>query len=149
MKRDQGWFMRRLDRSIAKDLGLSPAEVRHELRASGRAWDALADGQLDQADALAGSLLDKVAARDPFHGSDHWHAAHLVLGHVCLRRGDLEGAEAHLLAAARVDDPSPALCSFGPNMSLSRALVERDRVDVVIDYLDACSSFWKGLSARH
>jgi hypothetical protein len=34
-------------------------------------------------------------------------------------------------------------------MSLAQALLERGRPDVVIVYLDLCSSFWKGFGARH
>jgi hypothetical protein len=30
-------------------------------------------------------------------------------------------AERHLLAAARIDDPDPALRTFGPDMSLAQA----------------------------
>jgi hypothetical protein len=84
-----------------------------------------------------------VAEKAPLHGSGDEHDAHLIIGHVCLRRGDVAAAERHLLAAARIDDPGPALCTFGPNMSLAQALLEHGRTDAVIEYFDLCASFWK------
>ncbi len=73
------------------------------------------------------------------------HGANLVLGHVALRRGEVETAESHLLAAGDVGR-SPVLASFGPNMSLARALLLRGRQQVVLEYFDKCSSFWGRLA---
>ena len=63
--------------------------------------------------------------------------------HVALRRGDEAAAQQHLLASGGVLG-SPALNSFGPNMSLARALLlrVRGRTRVVLEYLDKCSEFW-------
>jgi hypothetical protein len=138
-----GRFSQWLDRWAAKGSGLTAAELRHELDEAHRAWDALADGDLGEADTLAKALMAKVADRRPLHGSSDEHSAHLIIGHVCLRRGDVDAAERHLLAAARIDDPAPALCTFGPNMSLAQALLQHGRTDSVIEYFDLCSSFWK------
>ena len=143
-----GRFSRWLDSWAAKGAGLTVAELRHEREEAGRAWDALAAGDHGEADTLAKALMAKVAEKGPLHGSGDEHSAHLIIGHVCLRRGDVDAAERHLLAAARIDDPAPWLCSFGPNMSLAQALLQQGRTDAVIDYFDLCSSFWKGLASR-
>jgi hypothetical protein len=124
------------------------AQLRDEKEEAGRAWDALADGDLGEAATLAEALMAKVAEKGPLHGSGDEHSAHLIIGHVCLCRGDVDAAERRLLAAARIDDPAPGLCSFGPNMSLAQALLQHGRPDAVIEYFDLCSSFWKGRWAR-
>jgi hypothetical protein len=138
-----GWFGRRFDSRVARSLDRIPPEMRYELDEARRAWDALAGGDLDEADTLATALMTKVVEKQPYHRSFHEHSAHLIIGHVCLRRGDVDAAEHHLLAAARIDDPAPALCTFGPNMSLAQALLQHGRTDAVIEYFDLCSSFWK------
>jgi hypothetical protein len=51
-------------------------------------------------------------------------------------------ANAHLLASAETTG-SPVLCSFGPSMELARELLGRGERDVVLRYLERCSSFWK------
>lgn len=137
------WWLDRLNRQAAKAWGLTEAELRHELDESQRAQDALAAGDLDEADTLATALMAKVADKAPFHGSHDEYEAHLILGHVCLHRGDVDAAERHLLAAARIDDPDPALRTFGPDMSLAQALLRHGRTHAVIEYLDLCSALWK------
>jgi hypothetical protein len=139
------WFSRWLDRKAANASGLTVAELRHEREEASRAWDALAGGDLGEADTLAKALMAKVAEK-PLHDSGDEHEAQLIIGHVCLRRGDVDAAERHLLAAARIDDPAPWLCSFGPNMSLAQALLQHGRTDAVIEYFDLCSSFWRLMS---
>jgi hypothetical protein len=141
-ERVERWF----DGWAAKGSGLDAALLRDELNEACRAWDALADGRLDEAEQLAEALLGKAAGTSPFHGEADLHSAQLLLGHVRLRRGDVESAERHLLAAARLE-ADPALRTFGPNMSLAQALVLHGRIDAVLDYLDLCS-FWKGRHAR-
>lgn len=138
-----GRFSRWFDAWAAKGSGLTAAQVRHEFDEARRAWDALAEGELGEADTLATALMTKIVNHDPFHGSHDEHSAHLILGHVRLRRGDPDTAEHHLLTAARVE-PDPSLRSFGPNMSLAQALLQHGRTGAVIDYLDLCSSLWKG-----
>lgn len=65
----------------------------------------------------------------------------LVLGRLCLKRGDAEAAKEHLLAAG-CSPGSPQMNSFGPNMSLAKALLEAGHNDVVIQYFDLCRVFW-------
>jgi len=37
---------------------------------------------------------------------------------------------------------SPALGTFGPSMSLAKALLEKGQVDVVLTFFDLCKAFW-------
>lgn len=69
------------------------------------------------------------------------HHAHLVLGRVALRSGDLPAAKQHLLEAGKTPG-SPQLDSFGPNMQLASELLEKGERQVVLDYFDLCEKFW-------
>jgi hypothetical protein len=106
------------------------------------AWRALAEGDVDAAEARAKALLKTARSR-----SGHWdegnliHHGHLILGHLRLRAGDEEGATEHLLAAGRTRG-SPQLNSFGPNMTLAKALLERGQRQPVLDYFRECAVFW-------
>jgi hypothetical protein len=108
------------------------------------AWEALAEGRLDDARRIAaGGLADLPA--DPQErrdeGGDGVHSANLVLGHLALLEGAEEQAEQHLLAS--VDTvASPWMYTFGPNMALALALFRRHRIDTVRAYLRACAAFW-------
>lgn len=66
----------------------------------------------------------------------------VVFGLLCLRGGDAEAASDHLLAAGR-SPGSPQMDSFGPNMSLAKALLEAGHHDVVLQYLELCRVFWE------
>ena len=70
------------------------------------------------------------------------HRGHLVRGHVALSRGDVQRAVTELLAAGATPG-SPQLDSFGPNMALAKALLERGQRKAVLSYLDQCRTFWK------
>ncbi len=70
-----------------------------------------------------------------FHGNQ-------VLGRLALVEGDVERAKTHLLASAETTG-SPVLCSFGPSMVLAGELLARGERDVVLEYLEKCSSFWQ------
>lgn len=70
------------------------------------------------------------------------HDCNLVLGLVAVRQGDIEEAGNYLLAAG--DTPgSPSLDSFGPDMSLAKALLEQGERDKVLQYFARCRSFWQ------
>ena len=105
------------------------------------AWRLLAQGRLAEAEALAGVLLERADALDREDAGDLVHHGHLIQGHASLRRGDVAGAEEHLLSAADLV-PSPVLASFGPNMSLARALLLRGSRERVLDFFDRCALFW-------
>ena len=105
------------------------------------AWRLLAQGRLAEAEDLANVLLERADALDPEDAGDLVHHGHLIQGHANLRRGDVAAAEEHLLAAADVI-ASPVLASFGPNMSLARALLLRGSRERVLDFFDRCALFW-------
>jgi len=69
------------------------------------------------------------------------HEAHVTLGHVALAAGDVATAKAELLEAGKTPG-SPQLNSFGPDMTLAAALLERGERDVVVAYFDLCERFW-------
>ena len=69
------------------------------------------------------------------------HDAHMVLGRIALRRGDLAQAKAHLADSARIAGGG-TLSSFGPNLGLANDLLERGERAAVLEYLEACRTFW-------
>lgn len=70
------------------------------------------------------------------------HVANLVLGRVALASGDIEAAKAYLLESGKTIG-SPQLNSFGPNMTLAKALLEKGERDVVLEYFKLCANFWE------
>lgn len=67
---------------------------------------------------------------------------HIVLGVITLRAGDVAAAKQHLLDAG-ASPGSPQMDSFGPNMTLAKALIEAGQRDVVLEYFERCRKFWK------
>ena len=108
------------------------------------AFDA---GEYDKARLYGNELLsrsEKFAAEDQTNSdppSDELHHAHLVLGRLALREGDMAQAEAHLLAMGRVSG-SPVLDTFGPNMQLAQDLLKQGDRPTVLLYFDECAKFW-------
>ena len=104
---------------------------------------ALDNQEWDKAEKYARELL-KVAPQFPkdWNYGNAIHKGHLVLGHVALHRNDLETAKSELLAAGQTPG-SPQLNSFGPNMSLAKALLDKGENETVIAYFDECSTFWQ------
>jgi hypothetical protein len=105
---------------------------------------------LDKAEAFGNELLATIARWQASSGCEHdatafdeaYHHGHVVLGRVALRRGDVEAAKRHLLAAGHVSG-SPSLGSFGPNMALAKELLDVGQADVVLEYFDLCAKFWE------
>jgi hypothetical protein len=69
------------------------------------------------------------------------HHGNVILGRIAVRRGKIERARKHLIAAGKTPG-SPQLNSFGPNMQLAQDLLEQGETSVVIDYLKLCKGFW-------
>jgi hypothetical protein len=69
------------------------------------------------------------------------HDGNLVLGLVAVKNGDMENARLRLLKAGE-STGSPVLSSFGPNMTLAKALLEAGDRDTVLQYFDECRAFW-------
>jgi len=70
------------------------------------------------------------------------HDVHTALGRVALKRGQIETAEAELLAAGRTPG-SPQLNTFGPNMTLASELIRAGKRETVIAYFRECRAFWE------
>ncbi|MEO2013312.1 MAG: hypothetical protein ABGZ53_02975 [Fuerstiella sp.] len=70
------------------------------------------------------------------------HLGNVVLGRLAVQAGDIAQAKSHLLAAARIQG-GPTLNSFGPNMSLALELLEKGEKEVILEYFQLCSKFWK------
>ena len=110
---------------------------------------ALAAGENEKARTYSSELMalgESQKSSSPGFGpsmySDATHIGNLVLGELALTDGDVAKAKEHLLAAGDVPGSS-VLNSFGPNMLLAKELLARGERDVVIQYLVACSKFWK------
>jgi hypothetical protein len=99
-------------------------------------------GDYDKARRYATELVDNSGmARFASLPGDSVHGANIVLGRLALVEGDVQGAKRHLLAAGTTIG-SPALNSFGPNMSLAKDLLERGETQIVLEYFDLCAKFW-------
>jgi tetratricopeptide (TPR) repeat protein len=102
-------------------------------------------GETEKARAFALELLATPAG--------HWshgnavHHGNLVLGRLALQSGNVAEAGQYLLKAGETPG-SPNLNSFGPNMTLARELLEEGEREVVLDYFQLCSGFWKSDRGR-
>jgi hypothetical protein len=100
---------------------------------------AFAAGDYSKAHACASELLSKA---DAGHEGSAIFYGNQVLGRLALAEGDVLRANGLLLASAETTG-SPTLCTFGPSMVLARELLDRGQRDVVLRYLERCSSFWE------
>jgi hypothetical protein len=141
---------------FAGDYGLDPKNLAEYVAANTRgikrwespkgpveaAWAALLDSDHHEAESRAQEMLGTAdTLGEDWDKGNRIHHAHLILGHIRLREGDMVGAERELLAAGR-SPGSPQLDSFGPNMTLAKALLEREHRNAVIEYFRECASFW-------
>jgi len=110
------------------------------------AYDA---GQLEAAEGYAKELLAKYSDPKGYSGpkgtsgsGEAVFIGNMVLGRVALRRNqDIPEAKNRLLASAYTVG-SPALNSFGPNMSLAKELLEKGERDTVLEFFTRCRTFW-------
>jgi RNA polymerase sigma factor (sigma-70 family) len=131
-------------------LALGSLELAVELDPSARfdtldsmAKAALAASDVTKARRYAEELLnDAEEHREDYNYANAIHQSHLVLGLVALGRNDVTEAERQLILAGKIPG-SPQLSSFGPNMSLAKALLERGKKETVLDFLRECSSIWE------
>ena len=101
-------------------------------------------GELEKAERYATDVLSSaVEGRPSWNFGNALHHGNLVLGHVALRRGDVEAAGRFLIRAGKTPG-SPQLNSFGPNMALALELAKKGQLEVVIEYMKQCKSFWNG-----
>jgi len=103
---------------------------------------ALAERRYEESEALALELLELAPQfLTDWNYGNAIHCGHHVLGQLALARGDLEQARQRLLMAAEMPG-SPQLMSFGPNMALAQALLERGETEVVLQFFERCNKFW-------
>ena len=128
---------------IQGDLSVATNEVERFYALNRAAKNALQAGNVQEAEALANEL----ARLAPKYTND-WNYgnaiqdANQVLGRIALSKGDVAEAQKRLLASAE-SKGSPQMNSFGPNMQLAKALLEKGEKDVVLDYFQRCGKFWK------
>lgn len=103
---------------------------------------ALQTGEMSAARSVAEELL-KLAPdyRKNWNYGNAIYTGNAILGQVALAEGDVEAARRYLLAAG--DTPgSPQLNSFGPDLALAQALLDRGENETVLTFLEKISKFW-------
>lgn len=105
-------------------------------------------GNPEKAERYAQELLAG-AGRFPndWNDGNAVHHGNNVLGLCALKRGDAKLATEFLIKAGKTPG-SPQLNSFGPNMTLAKALLENGAKDAVLEYFDLCRKFWKSGGAQ-
>lgn len=107
---------------------------------------ALDAGALDKAAAYANEALRSASQSDPkerdWNYGNEIYTGNMVLGLVALRQDDVVKGRQYLLESAKTPG-SPTLGSFGPDMRLASELLKKGEKDAVLEFLQACRSFWK------
>jgi len=107
------------------------------------AVSAFEAGETSKAQQYASELLQSAPKfKKDWNYGNALHEGNVVLGRIALERNDVAGAKEHLLAAGQTPG-SPQLDSFGPDMRLAKALIEKGEREVVLAYLESCGKFWK------
>lgn len=100
-------------------------------------------GELDLADRNADLMISMsgTSSKD-WNTGNLFYYGYFTKGMVALKNGNADKAAEVLLKSAETSG-SPQLNSFGPNMSLAKALLEAGQKDAVIEFLGKCGKFWK------
>jgi serine/threonine protein kinase len=101
---------------------------------------ALAAGNMVKAREYAETMLNQSGSGS--NSGENTHYGNIVLGRIALRMGKVKDAEEHLIKAGQTPG-SPELNSYGPDMALAKELLERNEKEVVLQYFELCSKFWK------
>lgn len=128
---------------VQGDLNVATNELERFYALNRAAKNALQTGNIADAEKLANelALLAPKYANDWNYGNAVQDANH-VLGQIAFGKGDIAEAKRRLLASAE-SKGSPQMNSFGPNMQLAKALLEKGERDVVLEYFQRCGKFWK------
>lgn len=125
------------------DVEAAKSEAERFYALNNAAKNAWKKGEIEKARAFATemeSLIPKY--RDDWNYGNAVQDANQVLGLIALGAGDVAEAKKRLLASAD-SKGSPQMNSFGPNMQLAKALLEKGERDVVLEYFQRCGTFWK------
>jgi TonB family protein len=116
---------------------------------SGRYYDlaklakaAYKAGDMVKARAFATELLGDATDPKNWNYGNAIHDGNMVLGLVSLHEGDTTSAVNYLREAGK-SPGSPQMNSFGPNMTLAKALIDAGQNTAVLQYFDACRTFWR------
>lgn len=101
---------------------------------------ALAANKPQKAKEYAEKMLSQNSSS--WNYGNNVHHGNIILGRIALTLDDLEEAKKRLIKAGKTPG-SPQLNSFGPNMALAKELLEKGEKDVVLQYFELCSGFWK------
>jgi tetratricopeptide (TPR) repeat protein len=122
---------------------LTPEERKKFYLLANLAKTAFEAGEFVKAEEYSTELLNKAAQyKNDWNHGNAIHHGNLVLGRLVLRSGDVDKAKAYLIRAGETPG-SPQLNSFGPNMTLAKELLEKGEREIVIQYFELCSRFWK------
>lgn len=100
-------------------------------------------GHFVKAEKYANELLNMTSSyQDDWNLGNAIHDANMVLGMVALKKDLVGKAKSYLLKAGKVPS-SPQLKSFGPNMMLAKALLERGEKETVIKYMQLMKDVWE------
>ena len=75
------------------------------------------------------------------------HDANMMLGMVALAKNDINLAKSFLIKASKTTG-SPQINSFGPNLMLAKALIERNEYETAIKYFEALRQVWSQDNGR-
>jgi len=104
------------------------------------AKSALAAGKSQKAREYAEKMLSQ--NNHGWNYGNNIHYGNIILGKIALASDNLEQAKKRLIEAGKTPG-SPQLNSFGPDMNLAKQLLEKAEKDVVLEYFELCSKFWK------
>jgi hypothetical protein len=101
---------------------------------------AFTAGEFSKAQAYVNEML----RADPKSGNYGAlvHDGYAVRGLLALQAGNVEQAKQDLLLAGTATS-TPVLMSFGPDMTLAKALTEKGERETVLEYFARCKVFWQ------
>lgn len=130
------------------DLGVATNKVERFYALGRAAKNALRDGNVKEAEALARELAQLAPKyKNDWNYGNAVADANQVLGRIALSKGDVAEAKKRLLASAD-SQGSPQLNSFGPDFRLAHELAEKGERETAIAFLDSVARFWANPDER-
>ncbi len=138
----EGWLQWSSHASLAKPLKVKRASDPARLSMQ-QLYDSLVAGRTDLVEArlvqLQGELPDDI---EDWNYGNVQHQFMILSGLLALYKdNDVERAKGYLALAGQTKG-SPQLNSYGPDMLLARALLERGEFEAVDFYFEQCKTFW-------